>query len=166
MPDEMLHLPVVNSLLERHKGTPGALLPILHDIQERIGYVPDVAVPEIAHALNLSQAEVRGVISFTMTSVPRRPRGISCGCAGPSRARAVAPSSLPRSCASVCNWTITAAVPMAASVCVRCIASAPVPVRRRWSWMAGCMRGSVPSGWMRCLTLAGRTRDADSLSAL
>ncbi|MCP1420970.1 MULTISPECIES: formate dehydrogenase subunit gamma [Pseudomonas] len=64
MPDELLHLPVVNSLLERHKGTPGALLPILHDIQERIGYVPDVAVPEIAHALNLSQAEVRGVISF------------------------------------------------------------------------------------------------------
>ena len=64
MPDESLHLPLVNSLLERHKGSAGALLPILHDIQERIGYIPDAAVPEIAHALNQSQAEVRGVISF------------------------------------------------------------------------------------------------------
>ena len=64
MPDEMLHLPMVNSLLERHKRAPGALLPILHEIQEGIGYIPDAAIPEIAHALNLSQAEVRGVISF------------------------------------------------------------------------------------------------------
>jgi formate dehydrogenase subunit gamma len=75
MPDESLHLSVVNTLLERHKGTPGALLPILHDIQEHIGYIPDAAVPEIAHALNLSQAEVRGVISFYhdfRTSPPAR----------------------------------------------------------------------------------------------
>ncbi|MBD9439432.1 formate dehydrogenase subunit gamma [Pseudomonas sp. PDM04] len=64
MPDESLHLSVVNSLLERHAGSAGALLPLLHDIQERIGYIPDVAVPEIAHALNQSQAEIRGVISF------------------------------------------------------------------------------------------------------
>ena len=70
MPDEMLHLPVVNSLLERLKGSAGALLPILHDIQERIGYVPDVAVPEIAHALNLSQAEVRGAVSYTHLTLP------------------------------------------------------------------------------------------------
>lgn len=64
MPDEMLHLPMVNSLLERHKGTPGALLPILHEIQEDIGYIPETAIPAIAHALNQSLAEVRGVISF------------------------------------------------------------------------------------------------------
>jgi formate dehydrogenase subunit gamma len=64
MPDEMLQLPMVNSVLERHKGSSGALLPILHEIQEGIGYIPDAAIPEIAHALNLSQAEVRGVISF------------------------------------------------------------------------------------------------------
>ena len=62
MPDELLHLPVVNSLLERHKGTPGALLPILHDIQEHIGYIPDVAVPEIAHALN--------PVSYTHLTLP------------------------------------------------------------------------------------------------
>ncbi|MCC6075322.1 formate dehydrogenase subunit gamma [Pseudomonas sp. GCM10022188] len=64
MPDETLHLPLIHRVLEREKDTPGALLPILHAIQDDAGYIPDVAVPEIAHALNLSQAEVRGVISF------------------------------------------------------------------------------------------------------
>jgi formate dehydrogenase subunit gamma len=64
MPDETLHLPLIQSVLEREKDTPGALLPILHAIQEGAGYIPDVAIPEIAHALNLSLAEVRGVISF------------------------------------------------------------------------------------------------------
>ncbi|MGG2395446.1 formate dehydrogenase subunit gamma [Pseudomonas sp. SH1-B] len=64
MPDETLHLPSIQRVLEREKDTPGALLPILHAIQEDVGYVPDVAVGEIAHALNLTQAEVRGVISF------------------------------------------------------------------------------------------------------
>ena len=42
----------------------GAALPILHAIQDRIGHVPTAAVPKIAHALNLSRAEVHGVISF------------------------------------------------------------------------------------------------------
>ena len=75
MPDETLHLPLIQRVLERYKDTDGALLPILHAIQEDAGYVPDDAVPEIAHALNLSQAEVRGVISFYhdfRTSPPAR----------------------------------------------------------------------------------------------
>ncbi|PSS58740.1 formate dehydrogenase subunit gamma [Pseudomonas sp. BBP2017] len=64
MPNEMLHLPKVDCLLKRYKGSPGALLPILHEIQETIGYIPDAVIPEIAHALNQSQAELRGIISF------------------------------------------------------------------------------------------------------
>ncbi|AZC50207.1 NAD-dependent formate dehydrogenase gamma subunit [Pseudomonas chlororaphis subsp. piscium] len=40
------------------------MLPILHAIQDGCGYIPDTAIPEIAHALNLSLAEVHGVISF------------------------------------------------------------------------------------------------------
>ncbi|MDH4653142.1 MULTISPECIES: formate dehydrogenase subunit gamma [unclassified Pseudomonas] len=64
MPDETLHLPLIHSVLEREKSAPGALLPILHAIQSGVGYIPDVAIPEIAHALNLSLAEVRGVVSF------------------------------------------------------------------------------------------------------
>ena len=45
-------------------GQPGALLPIFHRIQERLGHVPQDALPEIAHALNLSRAEVHGVMTF------------------------------------------------------------------------------------------------------
>jgi len=43
---------------------PGAMLPILHALQEEFGYVDKAAVPLIADALNLSHAEVHGVISF------------------------------------------------------------------------------------------------------
>jgi len=43
---------------------PGALLPILHALQEDFGYIDDSAVPLIADALNISRAEVHGVISF------------------------------------------------------------------------------------------------------
>jgi len=46
------------------KDKPGALLPILHAIQDALGYVPSESVPAIAKALNLSRAEVHGVISF------------------------------------------------------------------------------------------------------
>lgn len=46
------------------KHKPGALMPILHGIQDSIGYVPDDAVPLMAEALNLSRAEVHGTITF------------------------------------------------------------------------------------------------------
>lgn len=46
------------------KSLPGALLPILHDVQAALGYVPKDAVPLIAGELNLSRAEIHGVISF------------------------------------------------------------------------------------------------------
>ncbi|MGN6466863.1 MAG: formate dehydrogenase subunit gamma [Rhizobiaceae bacterium] len=42
----------------------GPLLPILHGVQEEFGYVPDEALPVIARALNLSRADVYGVVSF------------------------------------------------------------------------------------------------------
>jgi formate dehydrogenase subunit gamma len=46
------------------ENLPGALLPILHALQEEFGYVDKAAIPLIASALNLSQSEVHGVISF------------------------------------------------------------------------------------------------------
>ncbi len=52
------------SLVEQHKNLPGALLPILHALQEEFGYVDASVVPAIADALNLSKAEVHGTISF------------------------------------------------------------------------------------------------------
>jgi len=60
--DAALH--TVQEALAAGVQQPGALLPILHDIQDALGYVPDAAVPLIAKALNLSRAEVHGVITF------------------------------------------------------------------------------------------------------
>ena len=54
----------VQTVIENHQCTPGGLLPVLHDIQDILGYVPEEAVEEIARGLNLSRAEVHGVISF------------------------------------------------------------------------------------------------------
>ena len=46
------------------RALPGALLPILHGVQDALGYVPPGAVTLIASELNLTRAEVHGVISF------------------------------------------------------------------------------------------------------
>ncbi len=54
----------VESVLAMHHGKVGALLPVLHSIQEKLGYVPRESVPMIASAMNLSRAEVHGVMSF------------------------------------------------------------------------------------------------------
>ncbi len=55
---------IVTRVVGSLKDQPGALLPILHAIQDALGYVPPAAVPLIADGLNLSRAEVHGVISF------------------------------------------------------------------------------------------------------
>jgi formate dehydrogenase subunit gamma len=52
------------SIINERKQLPGALLPILHAIQEEFGFVDKLAIPMIAEALNISKAEVHGVISF------------------------------------------------------------------------------------------------------
>ena len=57
-------LDVIEAVIASNQGLPGALLPMLHGIQDRLGFIPDAAVPRLASALNLSQAEVHGVISF------------------------------------------------------------------------------------------------------
>lgn len=48
----------------RYGNKPDALLEILHDLQEQLGFVPDAALPALAKALNLSRAEVHGVVTF------------------------------------------------------------------------------------------------------
>jgi formate dehydrogenase subunit gamma len=50
--------------IRQHREVPGGLLPLLHAIQSRLGFVPSDSVPAIAKALHLSRAEVHGVISF------------------------------------------------------------------------------------------------------
>jgi formate dehydrogenase subunit gamma len=58
--DEAVALERIGAL----KDLPGAMLPILHALQEEFGYIDDAAIPLIADALNLSRAEVVGVAHF------------------------------------------------------------------------------------------------------
>jgi formate dehydrogenase subunit gamma len=54
----------VSAIIDELKHKPGALLPILHAIQDRLGFISDTVVPIIADKLLLTRAEVHGVISF------------------------------------------------------------------------------------------------------
>lgn len=54
----------VLAVVTRLKGEAGPLLPVLHGVQNALGYIPPDAVPLIANGLNLSRAEVHGVITF------------------------------------------------------------------------------------------------------
>jgi formate dehydrogenase subunit gamma len=54
----------VEGAVQRHRDERGPLLEILHAVQDELGYVPAEAVAPIADALNLSRAEVHGVLSF------------------------------------------------------------------------------------------------------
>jgi formate dehydrogenase subunit gamma len=48
----------------RYGNKPDALLEILHDLQADLGFIPEAALPALAKALNLSRAEVHGVVTF------------------------------------------------------------------------------------------------------
>jgi len=55
---------LAEAIIERHRDREGATLPIFHALQEAFGYVSAEAVPMVAKALNLSRAEVHGVLTF------------------------------------------------------------------------------------------------------
>jgi formate dehydrogenase subunit gamma len=55
---------LANRVIAQQRSREGALLPILHALQESFGYIDKAAVPLVAEALNVSKAEVHGVVSF------------------------------------------------------------------------------------------------------
>ncbi len=55
---------VIDWALRENACTPEALLPVLHAIQDALQYIPELAFDALAHALNLSRADIFGVISF------------------------------------------------------------------------------------------------------
>ena len=55
---------LVDTIIDQHLSKQGPLLPILHAVQAEVGHIPSDAVSAIAKKLNLSRAEVHGVISF------------------------------------------------------------------------------------------------------
>ncbi len=58
------HSDTVRRIVTDLKGRPGPLLEVLHAIQAALGYVPEGAVPLVAQGLNISRAEVHGVVTF------------------------------------------------------------------------------------------------------
>ena len=54
----------IEKIIGRFRGQPGPLLIVLHAIQEEFGYIPEEAEPVVAEGLNLSRAEVHGVVTF------------------------------------------------------------------------------------------------------
>jgi formate dehydrogenase subunit gamma len=54
----------ISEIIQRNMHLEGPLLPILHDLQAAFGFIPDAARPPIAEALNITEAELHGVISF------------------------------------------------------------------------------------------------------
>ena len=58
------HLVKIGAYITAHKAMPGGLLPLLHAIQDDIGYVPEEAYLPISKGLALSVAEVHGVVTF------------------------------------------------------------------------------------------------------
>ena len=57
-------VPEIRKIVATHRAQRGALLPILHAIQEALGCVPPEAIPVLAEELNLSRADVHGVVTF------------------------------------------------------------------------------------------------------
>jgi formate dehydrogenase subunit gamma len=55
---------LVQEIIAKHRNVQGAALPILHAVQEAVGYIPEEAIPAIAEALNVTRAEMHGVVTF------------------------------------------------------------------------------------------------------
>jgi formate dehydrogenase subunit gamma len=54
----------VREIVAAHRGERGALMPILHAIQAEYGHIDPTSIPVIAEELNLSRADVHGVVTF------------------------------------------------------------------------------------------------------
>jgi len=55
---------LAQEIIDRKRSTPGAALPILHDLQDQFGYIDAAAIGLMADALNITRAEALGVVSF------------------------------------------------------------------------------------------------------
>ncbi len=122
-------------IIAEHERREGPLLPILHDVQEEFGCVDENAEKAIAHALNLSRADVHGVVSFYHDFKPAadpRPEVQICR-AEACKARGV--EALMDEASSGRGRAGEAAPPSIASAC-----AAPA---RTPAWATGSMPGST-----------------------
>src|SRR5258706_4953434 len=71
---EAIYVEAIARIMAQEGDARGALLPLLHALQDEFGYIDDALVPHVAKALNLSRADVHGVVTF-YHDFRRRPAG-------------------------------------------------------------------------------------------
>ncbi len=59
-----IQIELISDVVQKYASTPGGLMPLLHEVQAKIGFIPKDQVKKIASGMGLSRAEVHGVISF------------------------------------------------------------------------------------------------------
>jgi NADH:ubiquinone oxidoreductase subunit E len=69
-----VNLKKINSIIAGYRQQQWALIPLLQDIQEKVGYIPPEVIPSIARALGLFPSQVQGVVSF-YSQLYTHPRG-------------------------------------------------------------------------------------------
>ena len=117
-------------IVSEHRDREGPLLPILHAVQAAFGCVPDAAVRMIAESLNLSRAEVHGVVTFYHDFKPEPPgrhvlklcRAEACQAAGGDALAARAEGKLGIRCGET---TADRRVTLEAVYCLGLCATAP-----------------------------------------
>lgn len=120
----------IDAILDELKAEPGALLPILHAVQDELGHIPAEAIPVIATALNRSAAEIHGVVSYyhhfrtepAGTSVLRLCRAEACQARG---ADALAEHAAGTLGCGFHQTTADGAVTLEAAFCLGLCASGP-----------------------------------------
>jgi formate dehydrogenase subunit gamma len=120
----------IQGLIDSHKSVPGGLLPLLHAIQDQLGFIPSEAVGDIAKGLNLSRAEVHGVVTyyhFFRSEAPGKHvvqvcRAEACQACGAEELMALAEKTL--GCASH-STTANGAVTLEPVYCLGMCASSP-----------------------------------------
>ena len=55
---------LLETIIDKHRGHHWALIPLLQDIQEAVGYIPPESIEPVAEALNLFPSQVQGVATF------------------------------------------------------------------------------------------------------
>ena len=73
-------LSTVDAIIERYRSKPGALIPVLEDVQDALGYLPASIQKKIALSLGVPFSEIHGVVTFYsfFTMVPRGKHTVKC----------------------------------------------------------------------------------------
>ncbi len=63
-PETQIPYGLLNDIVQKYKGDPSAIIPILQDIQEKLGYIPKETIGYTAERLDVSPAKIYGIVTF------------------------------------------------------------------------------------------------------